>query len=131
MSKECIGIEISNIGPLKKIGNNLVTTYSDSDVYCSVSETQYYTKLPAKYRGFEYYAKFTDAQYEAVARLIRFLCAKYNIPKTFVAGTKRYDVLSEAEFTAFKGIASHVNCRRDKTDIGPAFEWQRIIDTIK
>lgn len=131
MSKECIGIEISNIGPLKKIGNNLVTTYSDSDVYCSVSETQYYTKLPAKYRGFEYYAKFTDAQYEAVARLIRFLCAKYNIPKTFVAGTKRYDVLSEAEFTAFKGIASHVNCRRDKTDIGPAFEWQRIIDAIK
>ncbi len=27
MSKGCIGIEISNIGPLKKVGDNLVTTY--------------------------------------------------------------------------------------------------------
>lgn len=127
MSKECIGIEISNIGPLKKIGNNLVTTYSDTDVYCSLDETQHYTKLATPYRGYQYYAKFTDAQYTATAKLIRFLCAKYNLPKTFVAEAKRYNTLTAAEFTAFTGIATHVNCRTDKVDIGPAFDWGKII----
>jgi N-acetylmuramoyl-L-alanine amidase len=126
MSKESIGIEISNIGPLKKIGNNLVTTYSDSDVYCTLAETQYYTKLGTKYRGFEYYAKFTDAQYTATIKLIKFLCAKYDLPKTFVTEAKRFDTLTSNEFSNFKGIVSHVNCRTDKVDIGPAFDWNRI-----
>jgi N-acetylmuramoyl-L-alanine amidase len=130
MSKECIGIELSNIGPLKKIGNNLVTTYSDTDVYCTLDEVQHYTKLSTKYRGYEYYAKFTDAQYEATAKLIRFLCAKYNLPKTFLAENKRYNVLTAAEFTAYRGIATHVNCRTDKVDIGPAFDWSKIINQV-
>lgn len=127
MSKECIGIEISNIGPLKKIGNNLVTTYSDQDIYCSLAETQYYTRLNTPYRGFEYFATFTAAQYEAIGKLIRFLCAKYNLPKTFIDPAERYKVMTESGFTSFKGIASHVNCRPDKVDIGPAFEWDKIM----
>jgi N-acetylmuramoyl-L-alanine amidase len=130
MSKECIGIEISNIGPLKKIGNNLVTTYSDSDIYCTLNQTQYYTKLVNKYRGFEYYAKFTDAQYLSTIKLIKFLCAKYNLPKTFVTEAKRFNTLTAEEFTNFKGIVSHVNCRTDKVDIGPAFDWNRIKSDI-
>ena len=127
MSKECIGIEISNIGPLKKVGNNLVTTYSDQDIYCSLAETQYYTRLNTPYRGFEYFATFTAAQYEAIGKLIRFLCAKYNLPKTFIDPAERYKVMTESGFTSFKGIASHVNCRPDKVDIGPAFEWDKIM----
>jgi N-acetylmuramoyl-L-alanine amidase len=130
MSKECIGIEISNIGPLKKIGDNLVTTYSDTDVYCSINETQFYTKLPTKYRGYEYYAKYTDAQYNATIKLIKFLCAKYNLPKAFVAEAKRYNVFTAQEFTNYTGIVSHVNCRTDKVDIGPAFDWNRIINGV-
>lgn len=130
MSQECIGIEISNIGPLKKIGNNLVTTYSDADIYCSLDEVQYYTKLNTKYRGYEYYATFSDAQYIAVIKLIKFLCAKYDLPKQFVDVAKRYDVLTDAEFTNFKGIVSHVNCRIDKTDIGTAFDWNRVISKV-
>lgn len=130
MSKECIGIEISNIGPLKKIGNNLVTTYRDNDVYCTISETQHYIKLPQKYRGFEYYASFTSAQYDAIVKLLKFLCAKYNIPKVFANHEKRYNVLTESEFVNYKGIVSHVNCRNDKTDIGPAFDWNRVIQGL-
>jgi N-acetylmuramoyl-L-alanine amidase len=126
MSKECIGIEISNIGPLKLIGNNLVTTYSDTDVYCTLAETQYYTKLNTKYRGFEYFATFTAAQYGAIRKLLMFLCAKYNLPKTFVNEPVRYDVMTDAGFAAYTGIVSHVNCRTDKVDIGPAFDWNKI-----
>lgn len=130
MSKECIGIEISNIGPLKLVGSNLVTTYSDSDVYCTLAETQYYTKLPAKYRGYEYFATFTAAQYEAISKLIKFLCAKYNIPKKFVNEPERYEIMTELGFVGFTGIVTHVNCRKDKVDIGPAFDWNRVITAV-
>jgi N-acetylmuramoyl-L-alanine amidase len=130
MSKECIGIEISNIGPLLKSGNNLVTTYSKDDVYCSLEETQFYTKLKTKYRGYEYYASYTDAQYKAVIQLIKFLCAKYDIPKNTLAEAVRYNIMTATDFTKFKGILSHVNCRTDKVDIGPAFDWARVISSI-
>jgi len=127
MSRECIGIEISNIGPLKLIGDNLVTTYSDADVYCSLAETQYYTKLNTKYRDFEYFATYTPAQYEAISKLLRFLCAKYNLPKKFVNEPDRFAVMTEDGFRNYTGIVSHVNCRKDKVDIGPAFDWNKIM----
>lgn len=131
MSKECIGIEISNIGPLKKIGNNLVTTYKDTDIYCSINDSEHYIKLSVPYRGFEYYATFTDEQYDTTIKLIRFLCAKYNLPKNFVAEAFRYTTLTTTEFTTFSGIVSHVNCRKDKVDIGPAFDWEKVIKGVK
>ena len=130
MSRECIGIEISNIGPLKLIGNNLVTTYSNQDNYCSLDETQYYTKLNSKFRNYEYYATFTDSQYEAISKLIKFLCAKYNIPKNFLNNPERYEIMTESGFQNFTGIVSHINCRTDKTDIGPAFNWDKIINSV-
>lgn len=130
MSKECIGIELSNIGPLKKIGDNLVTTYSDSDIYCSLAETQFYTKLPNKYRGYEYYATFTENQYANLVKLLKYLCGQHNLPKKFIDAADRYNVLTAPKFTGFSGIATHVNCRTDKTDIGPAFEWGRITGEV-
>lgn len=130
MSRECIGIEISNIGPLKKIGNNLVSTYSNTDIYCSLDETQYYTELSNDYRGYKYYAKFTSNQYDSTIKLIKFLSGKYNIPKTFVSESRRFQTLTATEFTSFSGIVSHVNCRTDKVDIGPAFDWQRLISGV-
>lgn len=127
MSRECIGIEISNIGPLKLIGENLVTTYSNTDVYCSLAETQYYTRLSTKYRGFEYFATYTAAQYEAISKLLKFLCAKYTLPKKFLNEPERYAIMTESGFKNYTGIVSHVNCRTDKVDIGPAFDWNKIL----
>jgi N-acetylmuramoyl-L-alanine amidase len=130
MSKECIGIEISNIGPLLLSGTNLVTTYGKDDVYCSLDDTQFYTKLKTKYRGYEYFASYTDAQYKTVLQLIKFLCAKYDLPKNTLAEAVRYNIMTATDFTKFKGILSHVNCRTDKVDIGPAFDWARVISSI-
>jgi N-acetyl-anhydromuramyl-L-alanine amidase AmpD len=126
MSSKTIGIEISNIGPLKKVGDNLVTTYSNSDIYCHISETSLYTKV-AKYRGFEYFASYTPVQYKNLKLLLQFLCKKYNIPYFFLADNKRYNIFSPDEAKGFKGICSHVNFRSDKWDIGPAFDWNRIV----
>ena len=38
-----------------------------------------------------------------------------------------YEIMTEPGFKNFNGIVSHVNCRIDKTDSGPAFEWNKII----
>ncbi len=126
MSAKTIAIEISNIGPLKLIGNNLVTTYRDTDVYCTLAETALYHKVP-KYRGFEYFASFTEAQYRSIRGLLLFLTGKYNIPHQFIPANKRFSLFTLQEAKAFKGICSHVNFRSDKWDIGPAFNWDKII----
>lgn len=131
MSKESIGIELSNIGPLIRKGDNLVTTYGDNDIYCNINETQFYTKLATKYREYEYYAKFTESQYSNLIKLIKFLCSKYNLPTNFIEPANRYNLLSNSQFSNFSGIASHVNCRNDKTDIGPAFDWDRVIAGVQ
>lgn len=127
-SKYSIGIEISNYGPLVKRGNNLETIYSKRaghDVYCSLDETDKYVKLDKPYRGHEYFTTFTDEQYENLIVLLRYLTARYDIPREFIGEDTRYETsVANAEF---KGIQSHVNYRKDKVDIGPAFDWNRVI----
>ena len=122
-----IAIELSNIGYLKKMGTKLVTVYSDTDVYCDLQETQYYTKLDTPFRGEAYYAKFTPKQYDSLQLLLRYLTAEYNIPRVFLPEDKRYVTGIENELVNFKGIVSHVNYRSSgKWDIGPAFDWKKI-----
>lgn len=128
MSQSSIGIEISNIGPLRHKGNNLVTTYGNSDVYCGIAEQQHFEQHT--FRRYDYYASFTDAQYQSVITLVRFLTTKYAIPRQFLPAAERFDRLTNAEATASTGILSHVNFRKDKTDIGPAFDWNRIVQGV-
>lgn len=128
MSKKTIAIEISNIGYLKNIDDKLVTVYSDNDVYCMLSEQEYYTRVQEGFRGQEYFASFTNEQYESTILLLRYLTARYNIPRTFLPEDQRYKLLSIADATSFKGILSHINFRSTgKWDIGPAFDWGRLI----
>ena len=132
MSKKTIAIEISNIGYLKNIGDQLYTVYSDTDAYCSLSEVEYYTQIQEGFRGQTYFATFTNEQYNSIINLLRYLTARYNIPRTFLSEDKRYGVLSTTEATSFKGIVSHINFRpKGKWDIGQAFDWDRVINGLK
>ncbi len=132
-SKRTIAIEISNIGFLKKIGNNLVTVYNDNDDYCSLNEAdkKYYEKLDTPFRGEEYYATFTDNQYKSLITLLRYLTAEYNIPRTFLSEDKRYITGTPDDLPNFKGITSHINYRpTGKWDLGPAFDWNRVMEGL-
>lgn len=122
-SKESIGIEISNFGPLKKEGNSLKTAYNTT--FCSLDDTEQYIKLDQPYRGYTYYAAFTDTQYEAIINSLRYLTAEYGIPREFVRAAIRNETTREGAL--LNGIVSHVNSRKDKFDIGPAFDWDRVI----
>jgi N-acetylmuramoyl-L-alanine amidase len=129
MSRSSVGIELSNIGYLQKKPAGLVTQYSSTDVYCTEDEAAYYRKGPP-YRVQTYFATFTDAQYASVVRLLRFLTARYAIPRKFLGAHERYDVVGAVD--AFRGITSHVNYRPSgKWDIGPAFDWDRVVAGVR
>lgn len=128
-SQKGIGIEISNYGPLTKRGNNLETAYSSTpgrDIYCTLADTDQYIKLDKPYRGYTYYTAYTDEQYHAIIVLLRYLTASYKIPRKFLPEADRYKTTT-ANSASWRGIHSHVNYRKDKFDIGPAFDWDRVI----
>jgi len=125
MSQKSVAIEISNIGPLRQEGNRLYTIYDSQ--YCDLNERQYYRN--GNYRGYQYFATFTDEQYESLILLLRYITGRYSIPRRFLPEAIRYDVRQDVPF--FYGIVSHVNFRQDKVDIGPVFDWQRVIDGVR
>ena len=118
MSKQSIGIEISNYGPLKLSGENLIDAYKNE--YCKVSETQFYDKL--NYRGYDYFASMTDVQISATAALIKYLGKKHDIPMNFMPSDAPF--ANNAEALAFKGVFYHTNVRKDKFDwpFGPSLK---------
>lgn len=125
MSKQSIGIEISNYGPLRIKEDRYIDAYgntytTDDNLVDAVS-----------YRGYDYYAKMSDRQKEAVARLLVYLSERHDIPLKF----KEYigDVFdSDEEAVAYRGIFCHSNVRPDKFDLPPEMTLQikDVLDSI-
>ena len=142
MSKKSIGIELSNFGPLNlsSDGQFLQTIYSQMtgssgrrlpvDNYCRADDTANYIKLDQPYRGFQYFANYTEKQYQSLIILLRYLTAKHEIPRSFLDEANRYEA-TESNAT-FNGIVSHVNHRTTgKTDISKAFQWDKVIQSVQ
>lgn len=124
-SSRSIGIELSNIGPLVRQGDYLHTIYSDE--YCALSDSDLYQEC--KYRGFEYFATITEAQYQSLNTLLRYLTQRYDIQRKFLHENQRFEGCEG--IASFGGIVTHANYRETgKSDIGPAFEWQRVISDL-
>ncbi len=141
-SKRSVAIELSNYGPLKRVGDNLETYYSrlprgggafnPPQIYCSIHDKHLYHELPDKYRGYKYFASYTDEQYESLIVLLRYLTATYNIPREFLDESRRY--VATLESAQFKGINTHVNYQSaGKVDLppAPAFDWDRVIKGVQ
>lgn len=139
--KATIGIEISNYGYLVPREGNLETIYSrvknaqtgkvgPIDLYCSLSDADAYRKIGQPFRDQTHYASFTPEQVESTIILLRYLTAKFNIPRAFLPEDKRYTATNDV--LNFKGIVSHINYRGSgKWDIGPAFDWQHVISSVQ
>jgi hypothetical protein len=98
--------------------------------YCVLGETSLSHKLGSGYRGFRFFASFTDAQSVSVRALIGRTCAgDTGILRKFLPEFNRFlPSASDAACASFKSVSAHVNYRRNgKTDNGPAFDWPRII----
>jgi N-acetylmuramoyl-L-alanine amidase len=125
-SPATLGIELSNIGPLTRQGNNLITNLSrpgKPDIYCTMDEAHAWVHAP--FRGYDYYATHTGPQVDALIAVLRYLLATYDLPARLLHPSQRYETL--AGVPGFRGIVTHVNYRKEgKSDIGPGFDWDRL-----
>lgn len=113
--KRSIAIEICNYGPLKPEGSLLNSWPKDfGNKYCHISQTDAYVKTD--FRGFNYYAAFTELQKVAIGHLVDYLCDKYQIKKV-IADEKKRNECDVPFFSKWKGICTHANFRPDKFDI--------------
>lgn len=111
MSKETIGIEISNFGPLKKKTDGYYDAYGN--LYTKDEADVIETDL----RGYNYFAKMTTKQETAVVLLLKYICDNNGIKKEIVP-----EVFTDSCFADSKrateacGIMTHIQFRKDKFD---------------
>ena len=133
MSAVSIGIELSNYGPLTPDGGVLKNAYKSD--YCTLEQADAFVKLATPFRGYAYFASYTEAQVKSAIALIRYLGVEHNIPMRFLPEAQRHDLLADLSRdgvgTSFLGVCSHVNFRADKFDLGPAFDWGALITALE
>lgn len=86
--------------------------------------------------GYTYKGDFTDAEYKAAAKLVAYLCKKYNVP------IYHPDGVAPADPTQGKGIIGHIQVpdpynpsigggASHHTDPGPYFNWNYFLNLVK
>jgi N-acetyl-anhydromuramyl-L-alanine amidase AmpD len=78
---------------------------------------------------------FTPEQYDALARLAATLCTLFpKIRCDYPRDERGFPVLHklpEADFVRYQGILGHYHVQANKVDPGPAFQWERLIDSAR
>ncbi|MBD9363368.1 N-acetylmuramoyl-L-alanine amidase [Methylomonas fluvii] len=130
LDQRSIAIEIANVGPLRPAQDNPEVlnwwpprrgqTQLFGTQYCDKIQTDKYRQT--SYRGEQYFATFPAQEVQAIRLLLNDLCERFSIPKTLAPKAKQFERDLDF-FQSYSGIASHVNFRNDKWDIGPAFDW--------
>lgn len=132
MHNNSVGIEVCNFGPLTKVGNvykTYVGTIVHPDQVCD---------LGFKFRGSQYHHKYSEAQIEALRELILFIKERdgINIKKGLVEWltTKKpaeaFEFSQDAWAGKVKGMLTHTNTRKDKTDMSPQPELIKMLKSL-
>jgi len=139
MHRNSIGIEICNFGYLTKGG--YFTQVNGVRTWIPKNESKFYTyvgteahpnqvvQLSAKFRGYEYWHKYSENQLHALKALLLHLRDKYNInlknglPQLIQQrGVSAFDHLDRERCYQEKGVWSHTNVSAVKTDVFPQEE---------
>jgi len=124
MSKNTIGVELSNYGILVKSGKDLLDVYGSK--YCTLKDVDKYIK--GSYRGKDYYASLSKEQVLACSDLIKHLSYVHSIPIKFKENLD--SVFSgNSEARNFSGIYVHSSVRKDKFDF-PEFVLSSLIEEV-
>lgn len=124
MHKTSIGIEICNFGWLTQ-KNGKYYTYTGTEV-----PIKYVCDLGFKFRGYQFWHSYTDAQIDSLENLLRMLGKKYSIDLSKGLAERLLKMTSNDAFEYSKnivagkinGILSHTNVRKDKFDVFPQKE---------
>lgn len=113
LDKTSIGIEICSWGQLQYKDGKYIN-YVGGEV--QPNEVVVYD---TPFRGYKFYHRYTDAQIESTIKLLKYLCEKFNIPKTYDPAI--WDINKKA-LAGDPGIYTHVSVRTDKFDCHPQAE---------
>lgn len=128
-----VGIEICNFGQLTKKGDKFYN-YVNVEV-----PSKYVCDLGYKFRGYQYWHAYTDAQIEATRLLIKEITKRHpkiNILKGLKEWLKTktpaeaFDFNQDAYLGKVEGMLSHSNTRKDKADISPQPKMVEMIKSL-
>ncbi len=114
-----IGIEIVNWGPLEK---------RDGKYYNWTGNEHLGEVVEA---GGKYWEPYTEAQCESLIELVSYLCKRYSVPTRYPSlGPSAYHERAQ-HLANFKGVLGHSAINRGKSDPGPLFDWDRLMDGLR
>lgn len=123
MHTHSVGIEICNFGQLTKKGDKFYT-YVNTEV-----KPEYVCDLGFKFRGHQYWHKYSDKQIESLKQWILYIGERDGIDTKLgliseikEKGVKAFEFNEDAYYGRIKGMWSHTNTRKDKTDLFPQKE---------
>jgi N-acetyl-anhydromuramyl-L-alanine amidase AmpD len=99
-------------------------------LYHILHDSDLFVKFEEGYRDYMYFDAYNPEQLTSVFELVKYLCEKFNIPKQLIPHEDKttFDISLALDF---KGILTHANVRRDKSDVHPAFPWSKMLEFIK
>ena len=138
LDQQSIAIELDSWGPLIKGNGELYKFSNNKTIRTEINQMYnlYGSKVnvdvvhyPQKFRGYEYYEKYTYEQIRAVGQLLLLWYNTYGIPLTY--NEDMWDVSSRA-LSGTSGVWSHTSYRRpvDKQDVHPQPELIQMLQTL-
>lgn len=124
MHKHSVGIEVNNFGYLKDGKAYQGSTAHESQI----------VELAEPFRGYKYWHRYSDAQIEALDKWIRWIGERDGIdiraglPALVKEhGAAAFEWNADAYYGKVKGLWTHTNTRKDKTDM---FPQQELLDLL-
>ena len=127
MHTHSVGIEVCSFGWVKDGRTYAGTNVHDSQI----------VRLPEPFRGFETYHRYSDAQLLSLYNLIIHIANRDNIDireglvrGVRAIGPRAFEFNEDAFYGRVKGMWTHTNTRKDKTDMFPQPELIDMLLTL-
>lgn len=128
MTSHSLSIELCNAGALVKKGDKFYTWFSQEVHPSQVVE------LETPFRGSKYYHRYSNQQLESLEALLRLLSDKHDINLKDgmhkMSPSIRFEYQEAVWKGAVTGVLSHSNVSKQKSDMFPQTELNRLIDSL-
>ncbi len=128
----CIGIELDSWGFVLEYKGKFYPAKFENGKFvprldCNPIEN-YPEQYCSKYRGFEFYERYTPQQLASSERLSKFLMQKHKIQNNYMSDM--WEVCNRA-LKGYEGIFSHTSYRKDKFDVHPQPELINLLKSLR
>jgi N-acetyl-anhydromuramyl-L-alanine amidase AmpD len=128
----CIGIELDSWGQVLPVRDKFYPVKWENGKFVPRLDCAPLSNYPesycTKYRGFEFYERYTPQQLASLERLLTFLMSKHEIQNNYMSDM--WDVCNRA-LKGYEGVFSHTSYRKDKFDVHPQPELVNLLKSLR